>query len=106
GKSTLLRAVKAVLGYDYAQQTPEAVLLGRQASSGASSELVRLQGARCAILTETDYGQTINEERVKALVAGDDIAARALYQNFIEFTPQAKYFLATNHLPTVRGRCR
>ncbi len=103
GKSTLLRAVKAALGYDYAQQTPEAVLLGRQASSGASSELVRLQGARCAILTETDYGQTINEERVKALVAGDDIAARALYQNFIEFTPQAKYFLATNHLPTVRG---
>jgi putative DNA primase/helicase len=103
GKSTLLHAIKSSLGYDYAQQSPEAVLLGRQVSGGASSELVRLQGARCAILTETNYGQSINEERVKALVAGDAIAARALYENFIEFIPQAKYFLATNHLPTVRG---
>jgi P4 family phage/plasmid primase-like protien len=103
GKSTLLRTMQNLLGGDYAQQTPEAVLFGRQSSGGASSELVRLKGYRCAALTETDYGQSINEERVKKLVSGDTVAARGLYQEYQEFEPQAKYFLATNHLPVVRG---
>jgi putative DNA primase/helicase len=103
GKSTLLHTVKSALGSDYAQQTPESVLLGRPASNGANSDLARLQGARCAILTETDFGQTINESRVKGLIAGDSMTARKLYENYTEFIPQAKYFLATNHLPTVRG---
>jgi putative DNA primase/helicase len=103
GKSTLLRTMQNLLGGDYAQQTPEAVLFGRQSSGGASSELVRLKGYRCAALTETDYGLSINEERVKKLVSGDTVAARGLYESYQEFEPQAKYFLATNHLPAVRG---
>jgi P4 family phage/plasmid primase-like protien len=103
GKSTLLRMMLNVLGGDYAQQTPDAVLFGRTSSGGASSELVRLKGYRCAALAETDYGQAISEGRVKTLVAGDTIAARGLYQEYQEFTPQAKYFLATNHLPPVWG---
>jgi P4 family phage/plasmid primase-like protien len=103
GKSTLLRILQRVLGPGYAQQTPESVLFGRPSAGGASSELVRLKGVRCALLTETGYGQSINEERVKALVAADTVAARGLYREFEEFTPQAKFFLATNHLPVVRG---
>ena len=103
GKSTVLRIVQKVLGQGYAQQTPESVLMGRAHVGGATNDLVRLKGVRCALLTETGYGQSFNEERVKALVAADTIAARRLYGEFEEFTPQAKFLLATNHLPVVRG---
>lgn len=103
GKSTLLHILQKVLGPDYAQQTPESVLLGRANLGGATSDLVRLKGVRCALLAETGHGQSFNEERVKALVAADTITARGLYREFEEFVPQAKFLLATNHLPIVRG---
>lgn len=103
GKSTLLAVLQKLLGRDLAQQTPESVLLGQAASGGASSELVRLEGIRCAVLTETRLGQYLNETRVKALVGADPIAARKLYQDYVEFKPQAKFFLATNNLPLVKG---
>jgi putative DNA primase/helicase len=103
GKSTLLRILQKVLGPDYAQQAPESVLLGRANTSGASPDLVRLKGARLALLTETGRGQNFNEERVKELVAADTVTARALYSGYEEFVPQAKFVLATNHLPVVRG---
>jgi len=103
GKSTLLHILQKMLGPDYAQQTPESVLLGRPNVGGATNDLVRLKGVRCALLAETGHGQCFNEERVKALVASDTIAARGLYREFEEFVPQAKFLLATNHLPIVRG---
>ena len=103
GKSTLLSLLQKIMGSGYAQQAPEAVLMARVNPGGTSGELVRLKGVRCAILTESAHGQRLNEERVKQLVAADRIAARELYKGFEEFVPQAKYLLATNHLPVVRG---
>lgn len=100
GKSTFLRVLMEMLGSEYAQQTPESVLLGK-ASTQASNDLVRLKKVRMAVLHETNHGQRLNESRVKALVSGDRTTARGLYKEFEEFDPQAKYFLATNHLPTV-----
>ena len=103
GKSTFIRALQDLLGPEYAQQAPESVLLGKPTPGSATSELARLEGARLVALTETDQGQHLNETRVKALVSGDPIAARDLYQSIQEFEPTAKFFLATNHLPVVRG---
>lgn len=103
GKSTFIRAMQNLLGADYAQQAPETVLLGKPSQGSATSELARLAGARLVALTETDQGQHLNETRVKSLVSGDPIAARELYQAIQEFEPTAKFFLATNHLPVVRG---
>jgi len=103
GKSTFIRALQTLLGPDYAQQAPESVLLGKPSQGSATSELARLAGARLVALTETDQGQHLNETRVKSLVSGDPIAARELYQSIQEFEPTAKFFLASNHLPVVRG---
>lgn len=103
GKSTLLRMMQNVLGGDYAQQSADSVLFGRTGSGGATPELVGLKGYRCAVLSESEYGQAISEGRVKTLVAGDTLRVRGLYQDYVQFMPQAKYFLATNHLPPVRG---
>jgi len=103
GKSTLLKILQKVFGPEYAQQAPESVLTGRTNSGGASPDLARLKGVRLALLAETGFGQSFNESRLKGLVAADTTTARALYSEFEEFTPQAKFVLATNHLPVVRG---
>ena len=102
GKSTLLHVLQRLLG-DYVQQSAESVLLGRPSAGGATNDLVRLKGIRCALLAETAQGQCFNEERVKGLVASDTVTARGLYKEYEEFIPQAKFLLATNHLPVVRG---
>ena len=102
GKSTLLRALENLLG-EYVQKSAESVLLGRPSAGSATNDLVRLKGIRCALLAETSQGQCFNEERVKGLVASDTVTARGLYKEYEEFTPQAKFLLATNHLPVVRG---
>lgn len=103
GKSTFLNTLQSLLGPDFGQQTPESVLMGKPVTGGSSGELMRLKGIRAAVLTETAYDQHLNETRVKALVSSDVIAARAIYSDFQQFTPEAKFFLATNHLPIVKG---
>lgn len=103
GKSTLVSTIMKVMGAEYSQQAAESVLLAKSNSGAASNDLVRLKGVRCAVLTETGAGQSLHEERVKSLVSADTITARGLYKEFEQFVPQAKYLLATNHLPVVRG---
>ncbi len=103
GKSTLVATIMKMMGTEYSQQAAESVLLAKMNSGAASSELLRLKGVRCAMLTETGIGQSLHEERVKALVSADTITARGLYKEFEQFIPQAKFVLATNHLPVVRG---
>lgn len=103
GKSTLVSTIMKVMGPGYSQQAAEAVLLAKMNTGAASSELVRLKGVRCAMLTESGAGQSLHEERVKSLVSADTITARGLYKEYEQFIPQAKFILATNHLPVVRG---
>ena len=103
GKSTLVATIMKMMGAGYSQQAAESVLLAKMNSGAASSDLLRLKGVRCAMLTETGAGQSLHEERVKSLVSADTITARGLYKEFEQFIPQAKFVLATNHLPVVRG---
>jgi phage/plasmid-associated DNA primase len=44
----------------------------------------------------------LNEARIKALTGRDPITARAMYENEFTFEPAAKYWLSTNHKPTVQ----
>lgn len=101
GKSTFVNIVTQLAG-PLAQTAPESVLCDAR-SGAATNDLARLRGIRLAVLPETNHGSALNEKRVKALVAGDPIAARFLYGEFVDFTPIAKYFLMTNHLPRVTG---
>ena len=102
GKSTFLSTLLKCLG-EYGQQAGEAVLLDRARPGAPAPEMTRLQGARLAVLSESEQGVRLNEARMKALVSADLVTARALYQDVVEFRPQAKFMLATNHLPSVMG---
>lgn len=101
GKSTFLTVIQDLLG-DYAQQTPSETLMSKNKTSN-SNDLARLDGIRFVSASETDEGKRLDEPLIKQITGGDRIAARFLFGEFFEFTPQFKLFLATNHKPNIRG---
>ena len=101
GKSTLLNILIALLG-DYAMQAAPEILMVRD-KQGASPELARLVGARFVATSETEDGQKFAESSIKQMTGQDVVVARSLYCEPIEFTPQFKIILCTNHKPVIKG---
>ncbi|WP_417477882.1 DNA primase family protein [Maricaulis sp.] len=104
GKSTFLNAMREILG-DYAIQTPADTLMQKSSINGgsASPDLARLPGARFVVAVEADTGRKLAEATIKQLTGGDQIAARRLHQDFFEFVPVCKIWLATNAKPEIGG---
>jgi len=101
GKSTLLDTIGALMS-DYGQQTPADTLMMKR-DRGIPNDIARMRGARFISAVETEEGRRLSEVLVKQLTGGDLITARFLNQEFFEFKPTHKIFLATNHLPRVKG---
>jgi putative DNA primase/helicase len=99
GKSTLSETVAYVLG-DYAR-TIQPQTLARRSSDGsaASPDIARLKGARLVNMPEPEKGLELNIALVKQLTGGDTYTGRFLNENPIEFRPEFKIFVNTNHLP-------
>ena len=101
GKSTLLEALAMLLG-DYAQQADFATFLVRR-NEGPRNDIARLRGARFVSATEAESGARMSEVLVKQLTGGDTVTARFLHQEFFDFKPEFKLWLAANHKPVIRG---
>lgn len=101
GKSVFLNTLQDLMG-DYAQQAPTSLLMAKQ-SDGVPNDVARLKGARFVATIETEEGKRMAEALVKQLTGGDTITARFLRQEFFEFKPEGKVFLASNHKPLIRG---
>jgi len=56
-----------------------------------------------AVVQETEEGRRFAEATVKQLTGGDVIRARRMRQDFFEFRPTHKLWMAANHKPNVRG---
>jgi putative DNA primase/helicase len=99
GKSTLTETVAYILG-DYAR-TAQPQTLSRRPSDGsaASPDIARLKGARLVNMPEPEKGLELNVSLVKQLTGGDTYTGRFLNENPIEFAPECKIFVNTNHLP-------
>jgi putative DNA primase/helicase len=102
GKSTLLEAMKAMLG-DYALTADFETFLKRRGDTGARNDIARLAGARLVISLEVEEGKQLAEGVIKALVGGDTIAARYLYAEAFEYRPQFALFLAANARPHINA---
>jgi putative DNA primase/helicase len=100
GKTTLIETIRALLG-DYGQQAPAETFLERRDT--IPNDVARLRGARFVAATETGEGRRLNEVLVKRLTGGDTIAARFMRAEWFEFKPAFKAWLATNHMPEIRG---
>ena len=102
GKTVTNETVARVMG-DYALRTPTETLLQKKFAGAISNDLARLRGARFAFASEADEGRKLSESMIKDLSGGDTISARHLYQEYREFRPECKLWLATNHKPVIRG---
>jgi putative DNA primase/helicase len=101
GKSLTNETIALALG-DYAMRTPTETLLIKR-SEGIPSDIARLRGARFVYASEAEQGKRFAESLIKDMSGGDMITARFLHQEWFEFHPEFKIWLATNHKPIIRG---
>jgi putative DNA primase/helicase len=102
GKSTFLNVQQGVLG-DYALQTGFDTFTIKK-NEGIRNDIARMHSARMVVAIETGDGKRLDEQVVKQLTGGDKVTARFLRQEFFEYRPQFKLFLAANDKPTIYGQ--
>jgi putative DNA primase/helicase len=101
GKSTFLLTLLDLLG-DYAIQTVSDLLMVKN-SEAHPTERADLFGRRFCATIETEEGKRMAEALTKQLTGGDKVKARKMRQDFFEFSPTWKIWLAANHYPQIRG---
>jgi putative DNA primase/helicase len=67
------------------------------------TDMASMRGARLVSVTETEEGRSWAESKLKALTGGDKISARFMRQDFFEYVPQFKLWIAGNHKPQLRN---
>lgn len=102
GKTTLIEIVKRLLGKDAAKPTPFDTFI-RTRNDGPRNDIAALHRVRLAVASESGEGRKLDEATVKLVTGGDTIAARFLFKEYFEFTPQFKIWLVTNNRPRVDG---
>jgi putative DNA primase/helicase len=101
GKSTFLNTVMAMLG-PYAMKAASDLLIATKGDRHPT-ERADLSGKRLVAALESGEGQRFDEVFVKEATGGDPIRARRMREDFWEFWPTHKIFLATNHKPVIKG---
>jgi len=101
GKSTMLEVIRELMG-DYGTATNADTFMTRKRGD-PTNDLARLKGARYVSAIETEEDRTLAEAFIKSVTGGDTITARFLFEEFFDFEPQFKLWLASNHLPKVKG---
>src|SRR5215469_1502183 len=97
GKSTFINTVAAIFG-DYATIADMGTFIATN-SERHPTDLAKLRGARLVVAQETQKGRRWDETKIKALTGGDKITARFMRQDFFDFNPTFKLFIAGNHKP-------
>lgn len=101
GKSRILETLREALA-DYAMHTTTSSLL-QSRSHPIRNDLARLHTARFVSAVEVGAGKRLDETLIKQLTGGDQVTVRYLYQEYFEYKPQFKLFIAANHRPEIRG---
>jgi len=103
GKSTLVAAIREVMGPAYAMTADKSLLLV-QKFSGHSTERMDLFGKRAVFASETEEGEKFAESFVKQLTGGGNIRGRRMREDAWEFKATHKILLETNAKPEVSGQ--
>lgn len=99
GKSKLVELFQLSMG-DYVATLPVSLITGKRTpSSSATPELARMKGKRLGVLHESNVTDTINLGLIKAISGGDNMYARALHSEPIEFRPTFQLLLLCNDKP-------
>jgi putative DNA primase/helicase len=101
GKSQFLLTISGIIG-DYHRQASIEVFT-ESSTDRHPTELAALMGARLVTAVESEQGRRWSETRIKQLTGGDKISARFMRQDFFDFMPQFKLFIAGNNKPGLRS---
>lgn len=102
GKSVFINTIRNIAG-GYAKQMNVESITIHGSSGNANSDIARLENTRLVTSSEANEGSRLDESLVKQLTGGDTVVARFLYGKEFEYTPKYKIWMATNHLPLIRG---
>lgn len=102
GKSVLLNLIRSIMGDYFAKIDVALITRKRKDANSASPELAKIKGKRLCVFDEPNHNEPLNLGIMKILSGADAITARALYGEPIEFIPQCKLALLTNHLPIIQ----
>ena len=102
GKSTFLYILQHLFG-DYATTVPMQTLMEQGKFGNQTNDLASLFGKRLVVASEGERDQKLAENKIKLMTGGDRIKCRHLYQDYFEFEPVFKLWLATNNLPLING---
>lgn len=102
GKSVFINTIRNIAG-SYAKQMNVDSIIVHNASNSANSDIARLENTRLVTSSEINEGSRLDESLVKQLTGGDRILARYLFGSEFEYNPKFKIWMATNHLPIIRG---
>jgi putative DNA primase/helicase len=101
GKGTFLHAITGILA-DYHRAAPIATFTESRFEQHPT-DLAMLKGARLVTASETQQGRRWDESRIKMLTGGDPVSARFMRQDFFQYMPHFKLFIAGNHKPRLRS---
>lgn len=102
GKSTFIETLNAALG-EYSRKAEMRAFLNKGDNAGVNNDIAALRGARLVSAVEIGAERRLNEPLIKEITGGDTITARFLYEEFFQFKPEFKVFLAVNHKPVIKG---
>lgn len=102
GKSTFRAALEMLFG-EYSSSIKISALLTTTSDSNVDYQKATMKGRRVIWTDEVPEGKRFNESQIKAMVGGDKILARAIFEKPFEFTPTHKLFPIGNHVPTITG---
>ena len=103
GKSTFLTTLQKILGTYARQAAPDLLTTAHGTNAGHPTSVADLLGARLVVAAEVERGSKINEVRVKQLTGEDVQKGRFMRQDWFEFKPTHKIFVAANHKPMISG---
>lgn len=103
GKSTFLNTIINTLGPDYAKTGPRDLLTMKRGGDSHPTATATLHGLRFIATIEAEGGRPLAESLVKSLTGGDVVSTRRMREDYWEFTPTHKIWLAANHKPNIRG---
>ncbi len=101
GKSVFVNTLATIFG-DYAANAPMDTFMETR-TDRHPTDMAGLRGSRFVAAIETEQGRRWAESKLKNLTGGDKISARFMRQDFFEFFPQFKLFVAGNHRPAIRN---
>ncbi|WP_373164261.1 phage/plasmid primase, P4 family [Agathobaculum sp. Marseille-P7918] len=102
GKGTLISTVQKAMG-DYVKiLSADALASTKQLNPDKPTEsFARLASARMVIVHEPDQRLRLNSSLIKTITGNDTLVARFLYGHFVEFTPDFKLVIVSNHYPRI-----